>query len=188
MSADSDDDRLLGAMASGDRSALQCLMSRHAAAMLSLAERTTGSADEADEIVQEAFVKTWVMAPIWRAGGEAAFATWLYRVVLNACLDFRRRRPVLPLDSVAEPVDPGPGGFEAACASQRRALVASALAELPERQRAALSLHYFSELSAPSAARVLDVSVSAFEALLVRGKRALRQGFERRGIVRGDLP
>jgi RNA polymerase sigma-70 factor (ECF subfamily) len=180
---DSGDDELLRGVAAGDRWALRRLMDRHGSAMLALAERTTGNAADADELVQEAFLKVWTMAPRWRADGGALFSTWLYRVVLNASLDRRRRRPLHALDEAGDLADPAAGGLELAVASQRQSVLRGALAELPERQRAALVLHYFGETSAPEAARILNLSLSAMESLLVRGKRALRQALARRGVT-----
>jgi RNA polymerase sigma-70 factor (ECF subfamily) len=158
-------------------------MERHARSMLALATRVTRSQDDADEIVQEAFLKAWLMAPDWQPEREAKFSTWLYRVVLNACLDCRRRVPFSPEEDGGDPADPGPGGLDQVIARQRGAVVAAALADIPSRQRGALSLCYFSELSGPEAARVLDLSVSALEALLVRGKRALKAALLRRGVA-----
>lgn len=157
-------------------------MERHGAAMLALAERVTGNAADADELVQEAFLKVWTMAPRWRADGSARFSTWLYRVVLNACIDLRRRRPTAPLDDAPEPADERADGLAAAIDVQGRAVLRQALSELPERQEAALSLHYFADLTARQAAEVLGLSQPALEALLVRGKKALRAALGRRGI------
>lgn len=184
----SGDDGLLRAIAGGDRGAFARLMERHARSMLALATRVTRNCDDADEIVQEAFLKVWVMAPNWRADGEARFATWLYRVVLNACLDRGRRAPFSPLEDAGDPADPGPAGLELAMATQRDSVLAAAMADIPTRQREALTLYYFSDLSAPQAAEILDLSVSALEALLVRGKRSLKAMLQRQGIGGiGDL-
>lgn len=178
-----DDDDLLGKIAEGDRLAFRILMERHTPGMLALAERTTGSAADADDMVQEAFLKVWNMAPDWRADGPAQFSTWLYRVVLNSGLDRRRRKPLLPLEDAGELVDGGPGGLHSSMARQRRDMVMDAMAELPDRQRSALSLYYFGEVHAPEAARILGLSLSAVEALIVRGKRALRKSLARRGVT-----
>ena len=156
--------------------------------MLSLAERMTGNAADADDIVQEAFVKVWKMAPDWRPAGEARFSTWLYRVVLNLCLDRRRRGFSTSLEDVVEPADTGPGGYEAALARQRHDMIVAAMMKLPARQRVALSLYYFSELSSPDIARVLGLSRSTIESLLVRGKRKLRKTLIRAGVIDvGDI-
>jgi RNA polymerase sigma-70 factor (ECF subfamily) len=177
------DDDLLRAVAQGDRAAFGALMQRHAHSMLSLATRVTRNADEADEIVQDVFLKVWKMAPRWESNREAKFTTWLYRVVLNASLDLRRRMRSAPLEDAGDPIDGAPGGLELALANQRDRLVAQALDDIPTRQRAALTLHYFADLSAPQAARVMELTVPAVESLLVRGKRALKSALARRGIT-----
>lgn len=182
------DDVLLGRIADGDRRAFQDLMTRYVRTMISLAQRIAGNPDDADEVVQEAFLKVWKLAPRWRRDGEAHFSTWLYRVVLNRALDVRRRKPFAALDEAGDPADPSPDSLDQAINQQRRALLLEAMASLPERQRAALSLHYFSEISAPQAAQVLEVSLSAMESLLIRGKRGLKACLERRGLTSmGDL-
>jgi RNA polymerase sigma-70 factor (ECF subfamily) len=182
------DDDLLSAIAAGDRDAFGCLMERHAAPMLALAERVSGSAADADEIMQDVFLKVWTLAPEWRSEGPAKFSTWLYRVVLNAAIDCSRRRRELPLDVAENAEDSAPSSLVRSIDRQRRDLVLAAMCVLPDRQRAALSLYYFSELKAVLAAQVLGVSLSAMEALLVRAKRALKTELNRRGIADwGDL-
>ena len=186
--APSDDDELLRAVAGGDRGAFTRLMERHARPMLALATRVTRNPDDADEVVQDTFLKVWLMAPKWQADGEAKFGTWLYRVVLNACLDRGRRAPFSPLEDAGDPADPNPAGLEVAMAAQRDSVLSAAMANMPTRQREALTLYYFSDLSAPQAADILDLSVSALEALLVRGKRSLKAMLQRQGISGiGDL-
>ncbi|WP_231848848.1 RNA polymerase sigma factor [Paramagnetospirillum magneticum] len=181
MDAASDDD-LLRAIAQGDRRSFQRLMERHVRAMLALSTRVLRNPDDADEIVQEAFLKVWTLASGWQSDREAKFSTWLYRVVLNASLDRLRRARFVAEEEADEPVDPAPGGLDRVVARQRERLVSTAMAEMPARQREALSLYYFSDLTAPEAARVLDLSLSAMEALLVRGKRSLRTALARLGI------
>jgi len=176
------DDELLRAIAQGDRRSFQRLMERHVRAMLALSTRVVRNPDDADEIVQEAFLKVWTLAPRWRPDREAKFSTWLYRVVLNASLDRLRRVRFVPVEEAGDPADPSPGGEDRAVERQRERLVSEAMAEMPARQREALSLYYFSDLTAPEAARVLDLSLTAMEALLVRGKRSLRGALARLGI------
>lgn len=176
------DDDLLRAIAQGDRRSFQRLMERHARAMLALSTRVLRNPDDADEVVQEAFLKVWTLAPKWQADREAKFSTWLYRVVLNASLDRLRRVRFVPVEEAGDPADPSPDGEDRAMARQRERLVSEAMAEMPARQRQALSLYYFSELTAPEAARVLDLSLTAMEALLVRGKRSLRGALVRLGV------
>lgn len=187
-STDDSDNDLLRAIGHGDRQAFARLMALHLSYALTLALRMTGNAADAEEVVQEAFLRVWTVAPRWRADSGARFRTWLYRVVLNLCLDRGRRAPFLPIEDVAEPEDPMPLALERLSGNQARIVVAQLLAALPERQRAALALCYLEDMSAPQAAQVMKLSVSALEALLVRGRRGLRKGLARRGFSRlGDL-
>jgi RNA polymerase sigma-70 factor (ECF subfamily) len=178
----STDDDLLLRIAEGDQQAFRLLMQRHGKAMLVLAQRVTGSSEDADEIVQESFLKVWKRAEKWEVGGAASFSTWFYRVVLNACLDRRRRMPMAPLEDAGEPADPSPDGADIALLRQRRRVVLAALDELPKRQREAVWLCYFGEVSGPEAAKTLDMSLSALEALLVRGRRGLKKSLTKKGI------
>ncbi|PKU24372.1 RNA polymerase sigma factor [Telmatospirillum siberiense] len=176
------DDALLVGTAEGDRKAFQCLMERHSKPMLVLAQRVLGNAHDADEVVQETFLKVWSMASRWEPEGRAKFSTWLYRVVLNACLDRLRRMPMAPLDEVGELADRTPSSMDRALAQQRHHILIQAMAQLPPRQQTALSLHYFGEVSAPRAAEILNLSLSACEALLARGKKTLRKILAGMGI------
>jgi len=146
--------------------------------VLGLAQRVSGQRDDADEIAQEAFLRVWTVAPRWRQEGEARFTTWLYRVVVNLCLDRRRRAPALPLEAAGDPSDPAPDSLERVAQDETARLVGRALEDLPPRQRAAITLCYYGEVSGAEAARILDVSESALESLLVRGRKALRQRLE----------
>lgn len=183
-----DDESLVLSVGRGDHGAFAVLMERHGTLALRLALRLTGDRQEAEEAVQESFLKVWAAAARWDPRGGAKFSTWLYRVVVNASLDRKRRAPMLGMDAVAEPVDPQPGGLERCSAAQARDLVAQALASLPERQRAAVALCYFGEVNGQDAAEALEISVSALESLLVRGRRSLREFFARRGLTSlGDV-
>lgn len=154
---------------------------------MTLAVRMTGNVQDAEEVAQDAFLRVWSAAERW-SPGAARFTTWLYRVVMNLCLDRKRRAPMLAMDDVVEPADEGPSGLDACSTDQARGLVAAALASLPDRQRAAVALCYYGEVSCQEAADTLDVSLSALESLLVRGRRGLRDYFTRRGLEKmGDV-
>ena len=170
--ADPDTDLVLR-VAKGDRTAAQALMARHLPAMLSLARRMLSGQAEAEDCVQEAFLKVWTHASRWQPG-KAKFETWLYRVTLNQCYDRLRKRPTEPLEAAADVPDGGDApdrGLETADLSRE---VEAALELLPERQRAAVVLCHFQELGNTEAAELLGVSVEALESLLARGRRTLR--------------
>jgi RNA polymerase sigma-70 factor (ECF subfamily) len=169
-----DDDALLAAIAAGDNAAFNQLMSRHADRAFSLAYRITGRRGDAEDVVQDSFLQVWTRARDWQPG-RAKFSTWLYRVIVNRCLDLKRRPSTTDIDAIEEPADPGMGALDRIEASQRQMALAGAVAALPERQRAAIALTYTTGLKNAAAAIVMNMSVKAFEGLLVRAKRALRE-------------
>lgn len=182
------DDALLMRIADGDREAFRLLMDRHVRKLLVMAERITGSAEDANDVVQDAFLKVWRLAANWRPDGEAQFSTWIYRVAFNLCIDRKRAKPMEELDAAGEIADLSPDGADHALASERKSLLAGAMEELPLRQREALALYYFAEVSGPEAARSLGISIAAMEALLVRARRGLKDALSRRGLKNfGDL-
>lgn len=166
------DEALMLRIARGDERAFRVLAPRYAQRAIGLARRITGNASDAEEIVQEAFLRVWVNAPRWRP--EALFRTWFYRIVFNLALNRKRRVPFSPLEAAGDPEDPALRADREMERRERDRQVASAVAELPARQRTAIALTYGDELSNADAASVLGTSVSAFETLLVRARRALR--------------
>jgi RNA polymerase sigma-70 factor (ECF subfamily) len=167
------DEALLARVASGEPAAVRALVARKLPRLLSLAQRMLGESAEAEDVAQEAFVKVWKQAGSWRPGG-ARFDTWLHRVALNLCYDRLRRRREVTMETPPERPDEGPApdrGLEAADTARR---VAAAMAALPDRQREAVTLCHYQELSNIEAAELMGVSVDALESLLARGRRALR--------------
>jgi RNA polymerase sigma-70 factor, ECF subfamily len=166
------DEALMTQVAAGNEAAFRRLAQRHLGRGLGLARRVTGNAADAEDVVQEALLRVWTHAPRWRP--TAAFRTWFYRIVMNLCLDRRRRPASAPLEEAGEPVSSAPDAAATIEAAETDRAVAAAIAALPERQRAAVALTYYEGLGNAEAAQVLEISVSALESLLIRGKRALR--------------
>lgn len=167
------DAELLRAIAHGDRSAFDRLSRRHLDRAYGVALRMTGSRADAEDVVQDVFLRLWTKPDAWRPG-QAQFSTWLYRVVVNRCLDLKRRPKGTDLESVEEPQDPDSNAEDTLLAAERNRALNGAVARLPERQRAAVVLTYTAGLRNAEAAAAMDISVKAFEALLVRAKRELR--------------
>jgi RNA polymerase sigma-70 factor (ECF subfamily) len=132
-----------------------------------------GSQAEAEDVLQEVFLKLWTHAARWQPG-RAKFETWLYRVMLNQCYDRLRRKPTQPLEAAADMADEAAladAGLEQAALGRE---VGRALEGLPERQKAAILLCHFQGASNIEAAEIMDLSVEALESLLARGRRTLR--------------
>ena len=175
MDGPSDHD-LMAQAALGDERAFRILVARHTRSALSIARRILHNDARAEEIVQDAMLRVWINAPRWRP--EAAFRTWLYRVVVNLCLNARRRPTDLPLVQAGDPADPAPDAGAVLEARERDRKLSAAIDDLSARQRAAIVLTYQEGLGNAEAAAVLDISVSGLEALLVRAKRTLRAAFD----------
>lgn len=157
----------------GDHQAASLLVGRHLRRITLYAFRMLRDGAEAEDVAQETFLRAWQSAPNWRSG-EAKFETWLYRVAGNLCLDRLRRRKRWSDEAPPERVDPAEGPAGQLLARQRRDRVAEAVAQLPERQREALILCHYQEMSNNDAAAVMSVSVDALESLLARARRGLR--------------
>ncbi|KQS56507.1 RNA polymerase subunit sigma [Brevundimonas sp. Leaf363] len=171
--ADPDED-LVRRVGRGDPAAIQALVARKLPRVLGLAQRMLNDPVEAEDVAQEAMLRAWKQAPKWRPG-QAKFDTWLHRVALNLCYDRLRRKREVVTDAPPERPDEGPAPDRGLLAAETGARVNAALAALPERQREAIVLCHYQEMSNIDAAALMDVSVEALESLLSRGRRALRQ-------------
>ena len=167
------DASLMAGVARGDMGAFARLVERHQERVRAIAYRFSGRWDVADDVTQEAFLRLYRSASGYVP--KAAFSTWLYRIVVNLCLDARRRPRLahVPDDGVAavseSPVDDHLMHEETCRAVQR------AVASLPERQRIALLLHRFDGLGHADVAAATGWSESAVESLLVRAYAQLRE-------------
>ena len=170
---DDSDEALMARVARGDQPAFRVLARRHAPAIVRLARRILGNTADAEDVAQEAMLRVWTHAPRWQP--LAAFKTWLTRVVVNLCLDRKRRAPWVDLEAAGEIADTAPMASELAETDERERLLQRAIAELPDRQRTAIVLTYSEGMSNAQVADILDTSVSAVETLLVRGKQNLRR-------------
>ncbi|MGN6320070.1 RNA polymerase sigma factor [Trinickia sp.] len=178
MSERDPDADLIAGVAREEPSAVRQLVARKLPRLLALAVRMLGDRMEAEDVAQEAFMRIWKQAPHWREG-EARFDTWLHRVAMNLCYDRLRSRRETPddaLDDAApDEAQAAPSGPEATLeARQHGARVRQALAALPVRQREALVLTYYQELSNAETAGLMGITVDALESLLVRARRNVR--------------
>ncbi len=169
------DEALMARIADGDEHAYQALVDRHLGQSLGMAAKVLGNRAEGEEIAQEAFLRLWRHAPNWSPKG-AKFTTWFYRVVMNLCIDRQRTRraTMVPLDAAGDPADDRQGADDQVQQAQIGGQVAGAVADLPERQRIAITLCYLHGMSNKEAADVLDINIKALESLLTRGRRALK--------------
>jgi RNA polymerase sigma-70 factor (ECF subfamily) len=165
----------------GDAEAFGLLVARHQRDVYRLCYRYVGNQYDADDMAQEVFLKAF--RSIGRLRGESAFSTWLYRIAVNTCLNFRSsgRRPH---DEVSDRLpDPSPGVRERLEEEARDSRIRQAVERLPDKQRATLVLKVYQELSHEEVAAVLGVSVGTAKANLFHALRNLKRqlGREARG-------
>ncbi len=168
------DEELVRRVGQGDPAAIQAMVARKLPRMLALAHRMLGDASEAEDVAQDAMLRAWKQAPRWTPG-QAKFDTWLHRVALNLCYDRLRRRRETVTATPPDRPDTGPAPDRGLLAADVGVRVDAALIRLPDRQREAIILCHYQELTNIEAAALMEVSVEALESLLSRGRRALRQ-------------
>jgi RNA polymerase sigma-70 factor (ECF subfamily) len=161
---------------SGDTAAFQRIVNATSARLVRLAARMLGNLVDAEDVVQDAYVKAYRALMTGEFDGRANVSTWLYRIVTNQAIDAMRgraRRPK-PTDTADEATS------DLGSAEQKLALaeLADFMSELPPDQRAALVLKAVEGLTSPEIAEVLQCSEGAVEQRLVRARTALRKRSE----------
>lgn len=159
-------------VAGGDREAYASLVAQHLSPIQAYSQRMTGNPASAEDITQEVFLRLWLKAAEFDAS-KARLTTWLHRMAHNLAIDhLRKRQREAPLEGVED--------FESAADEEtgdpRRVL--QALMQLPERQRSALTLTYYQDLSNREVADIMGLGTRAVESLLVRARSALKKILE----------
>ena len=157
----------------GEREAFDELVVRYQRDIYRLCYRYVNNHEDANDLTQEVFLKAW--RAIGRFRGRSAFSTWLYRIGVNACLNFRaaRKPPALELPETLP--DRGMGAAQRVENSQQARRVREAVSRLPEKQRATLILKIYHELTHQEVAQVLGSTVGTVKANLFHALGNLRK-------------
>jgi RNA polymerase sigma-70 factor (ECF subfamily) len=169
------DHALMVRVAAGDDGAFASIVGDETPRLVRFARSLlAASPAEAEEVVQEALLRLWRQADAWQPNGRVS--TWLHQVTYRLCIDaLRRQRASVPIDSVeADLPDTGPAPDDGLLRTDDVGAVRAALERLPERQRSAIVLCHFQELSQAEASSVMGIGESAYESLLARARRRLR--------------
>jgi len=170
------DQELMERVSRGDAVAFQILVDSGLSRILAVARRMLGDDMEAEDVAQDVFLRLWRQADKWD-GGRAKVSTWLYRVTVNSCIDrlrARREDTVKELPELAHQATQ----VQAMEEEDLQRYMDEALQALPERQRTALVLFHYEDLSMSAVSEIMDASVEAVESLLGRGRRALKKDLE----------
>lgn len=182
------DEDLMVRVQKADHGAFSVLANRHTKMFFSAAYRMYPDVNEAEDVVQEAYLKLWVRPQIWDADKGAKFTTWFYRVVTNLAIDHaRKRKNTKGSDALERIMDKTAGQQEVLEEQQKQQMLEEAIGNLPERQKVALNLCFYEGLSNKDAAQVMDVNIKALESLLMRAKRGLKDILLRKGILNEAL-
>lgn len=149
------------------------LVRRHRDRAYRVAYTFLGDEKKAEDLAQEAFLKILESAESYQP--TASFTTYLYRVVANACLDYRKKKRPSSSAQLSDRKDDADGPADVLIRQDRREAVRRAIDSLPERQRMSLVLQYYEGLSYAETAEAMGCTESAVDSLLVRARRKLRR-------------
>jgi RNA polymerase sigma-70 factor (ECF subfamily) len=170
-----DDNELLALIRDGSHQAFAVLARRHTDRFYRLAYRYLQSREAAEDIVQDAFLKLWEDPARWQPERNSKFTTWFYRIVVNLCLDWRKKKRPIALDESLPLADGREALDSMMMHAQEQRMLEKEIAALPERQRAALNLCFAEGLSNQDAAEVMGVNIKALQSLIMRAKATLRE-------------
>ncbi len=170
----------------GDADAFGALVERHGRALFRLAFRMTGNQQDAEDVVQESFLRAY--RQLSRFDERATFGTWLYRIASNYSLDLvrsRKRRLEHMVPSPGEGDDPvqalpspEPTPERFALSSEMRERVADAMQELSGTERTAFVLRHFEGMCIEEVSRVLECQPGAAKHSVFRAVQKLRRALE----------
>jgi RNA polymerase sigma-70 factor (ECF subfamily) len=175
------DEELIARVLAGDRGSYDVLVARYSDLVYTIVLRILWNEDDADDVAQETFVRAYRALPRFR--GDSKFSSWLYRIAVNRALTHlkkRRRRGVADA-TLEEGLEPEPplGGDDGNperlfLKAEERARVREAVAKLPPRYRAVVTLFYLEERNYKEVAAVLGVPVGTLKTHLHRARAMLR--------------
>jgi RNA polymerase sigma-70 factor, ECF subfamily len=174
MAGEREDDReAILACQAGDRAAFDRLVERHQREIYRLCFRYVNNHEDASDLAQDSFVKAY--KAIGRFRGDSAFSTWLYRIAVNTCLNFRATRRMAQEELKETLADPAKPVVQRMQERERSQLVRDAVTRLPEKQRATLILKIYHDLTHEEVAAILGSSVGTVKANLFHAMGNLRK-------------
>jgi RNA polymerase sigma-70 factor (ECF subfamily) len=158
----------------GDKFAFRQLVEKYQDSVINTGYRFLRNKEEAEEVAQEVFLKVYLSANTYQP--KTKFSTWLFKIVVNSCLNKLRDKKKFSLSQLDEDLHASSENQPDKSLEQEelRMLVRNAVDSLPENQRTVILLNQYENFSYQDMARILDCSVSAIESRLFRAKESLR--------------
>lgn len=166
---------LVAAARDGQAGAFDLIVERHRRAVYQICYRFAGNHEDASDLSQEVFLRAYRGLKSFK--GNAALGTWLHRIAVNVCLNHvsAKRLPTEPIDA-QDPVDTREeSASDRVLRGERAAQVREAVARLPAKQRAALVMRTYHEMSHEEIARLLGTSVGAAKANVFHALQNLKK-------------
>lgn len=166
------DEELMLLTAKGDLAAFEEIVRRHQHSAWNIAYRFLGRNEEAKDVVQDAFLKIFEAAPRYQP--KAAFKTYLYCVISRLCLDQAKRKQLKLTDTLPQDTSLEPSADERLLLEERDRLLWASLKALPPKQRMAVILRFYEDLSYREIAQAMQITEKAVERLLARARDSLQ--------------
>ena len=169
----------------GDLAAFNDLVRKYEKQVYNFAYRLTGNYDDANDVAQDAFLRVFNAIGSFR--GDASFSTWLFRITTNVFLDERKRAKAHPQASLDEYLelgessvtrqieDPSPTPEAVLEESERAQILSKAISDLPEYQRAMITLYHGQQKSYEEIAEIMDLPIGTVKSRLNRARLALKE-------------
>jgi len=170
---------LLRKTTAGDETAFEELIRRYERAIFSTVYRYIGNQEDVEELAQEIFLKVWRNAAKFKE--RSSFSTWLYRITINHCLNYKAKKinriqhisieEFAKSDKLPDDLKTGPINIE----NRRLKIIRQAIKDLPERQKTAFILAQYEDKSHQEIAKIMKISVSSVHSLIFRARMTLQQ-------------
>ena len=189
MSADTD---LISRAAGGDSSAFQALVERHRSMVYRVAYQFAGNHHDAEDIAQEVFIKVYRSLDRFRQ--DAQLTSWMYRIVMNACIDHRRRQRLAVaapfgeeaeqrmLNTPEERPDPEAGAY----AGELGQVLESEIGRLPNGQRVVFVMRHHQGMKLSEIAEALGLAEGTVKRQLHAAVHRLRQALTQANVTAGE--
>ena len=174
---DLSDEDLILASAKGDKTCFAELTRRYSRRFFALTYRFFYTEQLANEVTQEIMLKIWLNAEKWDRSKGSAFS-WMYKIAQNKCIDEKRKIKNVEFSGLEEDYmmpDSTPNAEQKLRVKQEASVVKKEMEHLPEKQKTAISLFYFDELTMGEISDIMEINKKAVENLLVRARKTLRE-------------
>ena len=176
-----DDEFLIKRFVSNDESAFEELFRRYEQKIFNLVYRYIGPYPETEELTQDVFVKVYKSANTFK--GKSKFSTWIYRIAVNTCLNYKAKKRLIvesldkidnqPVKELVAPDSTNPE--EQFTRARKMAIIQQVIDVLPPNQKIAFILSKYEGFSYAEIGEIMNVSISSVESLLFRAKQQLKK-------------